>query len=66
MAAEYMVTKEPRMSPVHPGEILCEEVLPALKLSVSEAVRLLEKGGQRQIIISRLGAPCPSPRLPAT
>jgi len=48
MAAEYMVTKEPRMSPVHPGEILREEVLPALKLSVSEAARQL--GVSRQTL----------------
>ena len=48
MATEYVVTKEPRMSPVHPGEILREEVLPTLKLSVSEAARQL--GVSRQTL----------------
>ena len=48
MAAEYMVAREPRMSPVHPGEMLREEVLPALKLSVSEAARQL--GVSRQTL----------------
>lgn len=31
----------PRRQPTHPGEILREDVLPALRLSVSEAARLL-------------------------
>ena len=48
MVAEYMVTKESRMSPVHPGEMLRDEVLPALKLSVSEAARQL--GVSRQTL----------------
>lgn len=48
MAAEYMVTKKSRMTPVHPGEILREDVLPALKLSVSEAARQL--GVSRQTL----------------
>jgi len=48
MTAEYMVAREPRMSPVHPGEMLREEVLPALKLSVSEAARQL--GVSRQTL----------------
>lgn len=48
MAAEYRVAREPRMSPVHPGEMLREEVLPALKLSVSEAARQL--GVSRQTL----------------
>ena len=48
MVAEYMVTKESRMSPVHPGEMLREEVLPALKLSVSETARQL--GVSRQTL----------------
>ena len=50
MVAEYMVTKESRMSPVHPGEMLRDEVLPALKLSVSEAARQL--GVSRQTLHS--------------
>jgi addiction module HigA family antidote len=50
MAAEHIVTRErePRMSPVHPGEILREDVFPALKLSVSEAARQL--GVSRQTL----------------
>jgi addiction module HigA family antidote len=41
MAREYLVTTEPKMTPVHPGEILREDVLPALTMSVSEAARQL-------------------------
>jgi len=41
MAKEYKVTGPPRMRPTHPGEILREDVLPALGLSVSEAARRL-------------------------
>ncbi len=48
MAAEYMVVREPQMSPVHPGEMLRDEVFPALKLSVSEAARQL--GVSRQTL----------------
>ncbi|MBI3419899.1 MAG: HigA family addiction module antidote protein [Proteobacteria bacterium] len=38
---EYLVTGEPKWEPTHPGEILREDVLPALGLSVSEAARQL-------------------------
>jgi len=38
---EVSVTKTPRMPPVHPGELLREDVLPALGISVSEAARQL-------------------------
>ena len=48
MTNEYLVTKEPRMPPVHPGEMLREDVLPALGLSVSEAARQL--GVSRQTL----------------
>ncbi len=48
MAKEYPVTEEPAMPPVHPGEILKSDVLPALKLSVSEASRQL--GVSRQTL----------------
>lgn len=41
MKNEYPVTRRPQRSPVHPGEILKEDVLPALELSVSEAARQL-------------------------
>ena len=36
---EYFVKRPLKRSPVHPGEILCEDVLPPLALSVSEAAR---------------------------
>ena len=34
-------SSRPRQPPTHPGEILREDVLPALRLSVSEAARQL-------------------------
>jgi addiction module HigA family antidote len=34
---EYLITRSPKVPPVHPGEILREDVLPALGLSVAEA-----------------------------
>jgi antitoxin HigA-1 len=48
MIEEYMATHEPRMRPVHPGEILKKDVLPALGLSVTEAARQL--GVSRQTL----------------
>ncbi len=38
---EYIVARRSAMPPVHPGEILRIDVLPALNLSVSEAARQL-------------------------
>jgi antitoxin HigA-1 len=38
---EYSVKRPLKRSPVHPGEVLREDVLPALGLSVSEAARRL-------------------------
>ena len=38
---EYSVKRPLKRPPVHPGEILREDVLPALRLSVSEAARRL-------------------------
>jgi addiction module HigA family antidote len=38
---EYPVKRPLKRSPIHPGEILREDVLPALGLSVSEAARRL-------------------------
>jgi addiction module HigA family antidote len=38
---EFVVDKPPRMPPVHPGEVLRKDVLPALDISVSEAARQL-------------------------
>ncbi len=42
MKNEYPVTRRPQRPPVHPGEVLKEDVLPALDLSVSEAARQLQ------------------------
>ena len=41
MAREYPVTQRPTRCPTHPGAILRDDVLPALKLSISEAARQL-------------------------
>ena len=41
MKKEHPVNRRPERPPVHPGEILKEDVLPALRLSVSEAARQL-------------------------
>jgi addiction module HigA family antidote len=38
---EYPVTETPKVPPVHPGEILREDVLPALDMTVSDAAREL-------------------------
>ena len=38
---EYSIKRPLKRPPVHPGELLREEVLPALRLSVSEAARRL-------------------------
>lgn len=41
MSREFPVRGRPKRMPTHPGEILREDVLPALDLSVSEAARQL-------------------------
>ena len=38
---EYLVKRPLKRPPVHPGEVLREDVLPGLQLSVSEAARRL-------------------------
>ena len=38
---EYLVKRPLKRPPVHPGEVLREDVLPALGLSISEAARRL-------------------------
>ena len=48
MKEEYFLKEEPRMTPVHPGEILREDVFPALGISISEAARQL--GVSRQTL----------------
>ena len=39
--AEYRVKRPLKRAPVHPGEVLREDVLPELQISVSEAARRL-------------------------
>ena len=46
MTREYVVIKRPRRKPTHPGELLREDVLPALRISVSEAARKLRVSRQ--------------------
>ena len=46
MAREYPVRRPVQSPPVHPGEILREDVLPALRLSVTEAARQLRVARQ--------------------
>ena len=43
---EYTVKRPLKRAPVHPGEIMREDVLPSLKISVSEAAR--QMGVSRQ------------------
>ncbi len=43
---EYPVTETPKAPPVHPGEILREDVLPALGLNVTEAAQALRVSRQ--------------------
>ncbi len=40
-AKEYRITESPKVAPTHPGEILRDDVLPALGLSVMEAAKVL-------------------------
>ena len=46
MTREYVVNARPRRKPTHPGELLKEDVLPALGLPVSEAARQLRVSRQ--------------------
>ena len=43
---EYLVTATPKAPPVHPGELLREDVLPALGMTVSDAARELRVSRQ--------------------
>jgi addiction module HigA family antidote len=53
----YKVTGRPKMRPVHPGEILREDILPALAVSVTQAAR--ELGISRQTLHAILGERAP-------
>ena len=46
MTREYMMNARLRRKPTHPGELLREDVLPALRISVSEAARKLRVSRQ--------------------
>ena len=46
MTREYLVSTRPRRKPTHPGELLREDVLPTLGISVSEAARRLRVSRQ--------------------
>lgn len=48
MDKEFFVKGEPDMTPVHPGRIIREDVLPALGISISKAAQQL--GISRQIL----------------
>jgi antitoxin HigA-1 len=52
--SEFPAKHPPGMKPVHPGEILRPDVLPALELSISEAARQL--GVSRQMLHAILSA----------
>jgi antitoxin HigA-1 len=39
MSREYLINERPGRKPTHPGEILREDVLPSLGISISEAAR---------------------------
>ena len=41
MNQEYLVTKRPERAPTHPGSIIQGDVLPALKMSVTQAAKHL-------------------------
>ena len=45
-AKEYMLTETPKVAPTHPGEILREDVLSALEMSVAEAAEALNVSRQ--------------------
>lgn len=44
--AEYTAKRDPDREPVHPGEILREDVLPALDMSVTEAAKAMNVSRQ--------------------
>ena len=46
MPREYLVDTRLRRKPTHPGELLREDVFPALRISVSEAARKLRVSRQ--------------------
>lgn len=57
MTREYRVRKKPKMRPTHPGVLLREDVLPALKIGVARAAR--ELGVSRQLLHNILAERAP-------
>ncbi len=57
MAREYRVRRPVQSPPVHPGEILREDVLPALRLSITDAAKQLGIARQtlHRILAERAG-----------
>jgi addiction module HigA family antidote len=45
-AKEYPITETPKTPPIHPGELLRQDVLPALVITVSDAARELRVSRQ--------------------
>src|SRR5579871_6668309 len=60
-AREYRVTKAPAMAPAHPGTLLGNTVLPALKLTVTGAARAL--GVSRQALHAILAGGSVTPEM---
>jgi antitoxin HigA-1 len=70
MTREYLVHTRPHRRPTHPGELLKEDVFPALRVSVSEAARkmrisrqtlhriLARDAGVTPVMAARLGKFC--------
>ncbi|MHB8257705.1 MAG: HigA family addiction module antitoxin [Acidiferrobacterales bacterium] len=56
---EYSVTGNPKVAPTHPGEILREDVLPALGMSVQEVAGALRVSRQtlHRILSGTMGVP---------
>ena len=46
MTRKYLASTRPHRKPTHPGELLREDTLPALRISVSEAARRLRVSRQ--------------------
>jgi addiction module HigA family antidote len=44
--AEYVARRDPNREPIHPGEVLREDVLPALDMNVTEAAKALKVSRQ--------------------
>ncbi|MFZ0929969.1 MAG: HigA family addiction module antitoxin [Syntrophobacteraceae bacterium] len=48
MIEEYIITEAPQMTPIHPGAVLREDVIPEMGISVAEFARRI--GVSRQIL----------------